>query len=118
MSKIIGRSLVSTPKDPVFSPAPYTMLHPEVIEAVELYGIPRDEISVERLLTELKSKAVGFRLNDYDDENWEAGFYLGEDWANIYNPDILRLLALSYCAICAHEFHEAVNRANLKKTHK
>lgn len=90
------------------------MLHPEIIEALEKYGIPRDEISVERLLTELKSKAVGFSLKDYDGENWEAGFQLGEDWANIYKPDILQLLAVSYCAICAHKFHEAVNRINQK----
>ena len=93
------------------------MLDTTLVEALEKYGIPRDEISVERLLTELQKKAVGFRLNDYgyEDQYWEAGFYLGEDWANIYKTDILHLLAASYCAVCAHEEHESVNRANLKK---
>jgi len=92
------------------------MLHHDIIESIEKYGIPRHEITAERLLTELQKKAVGFRLNDYgyEDQYWEAGFYLGEDWSTIYKPDILQLLALSYCAICAHEFHEALNRLNEK----
>lgn len=90
------------------------MLDIALIEAIEKYGIPREGITVERLLNELKSKAVGFRMNDYDEENWEAGFCLGEDWSTIHKQDPLQLLALSYCAICAHEFHEAVNRLNKK----
>lgn len=77
------------------------MLHQEIIEALESYGIPRNEITVERLLTELQKKAVGFRLNDYgyEDGFWEAGFYYYDDWHTIYHADILTILALSYCAI-------------------
>lgn len=91
------------------------MLDEHIIEAVESYGIPRGEISVERLLGELKGTKSMFRLFDQDESNWGSAFLFYGEWHTMYSPDLLKLLALSYCAICAQEYHDKGNRLNEKQ---